>query len=35
MFTTDARFAVFLCGPDTDPTYVLDGRRPLRPSSRP
>ena len=31
LFTTDTRFAVYMSGPDTDPTYVLEGREALTP----
>ena len=31
LFTSDTRFAVYMSGPDTDPTYVLDGREALTP----
>jgi hypothetical protein len=31
LFTADTRFAVYMSGPDTDPTYVLDGREALTP----
>lgn len=31
LFTADTRFAVYLSGPDTEPTYVLDGREALTP----
>ena len=31
LFTTGARFAVHMSGPDTDPTYVLEGREALTP----
>jgi hypothetical protein len=31
LFTTDTRFAVYMDGPDTDPTYVLEGREALTP----
>jgi hypothetical protein len=31
LFTTDTRFAVYMSGPDTDPTYVLEGRQALTP----
>jgi ketosteroid isomerase-like protein len=31
LFTDDARFAVFMDGPDTDPSYVLNGRDALSP----
>lgn len=31
LFTADARFAVFLDGQGTDPTYVLEGREALAP----
>lgn len=31
LFTTDTRFAVFMGGPGSDPTYVLDGREALTP----
>ena len=31
LFTADTRFAVHMSGPDTDPTYVLDGREALTP----
>ena len=29
LFTTGTRFAVYMSGPDTDPTYVLEGREAL------
>jgi hypothetical protein len=31
LFTTDTRFAVYMDGPGTDPSYVLDGREALSP----
>ena len=31
LFTADTRFAVYLDGPGTEPTYVLDGREALTP----
>ena len=31
LFTTDTRFAVYMSGPGTEPTYVLDGREALTP----
>jgi hypothetical protein len=31
LFTTDARFAVYMSGPGTEPTYVLAGREALTP----
>ena len=31
LFTTDTRFAVYMSGPDTEPTYVLEGREALTP----
>jgi SnoaL-like domain len=31
LFTTDTRFAVYMSGPGTDPTYVLEGREALTP----
>jgi hypothetical protein len=31
LFTVDTRFAVFMDGPGTDPSYVLDGREALSP----
>jgi hypothetical protein len=31
LFTVDTRFAVFMDGPGTEPTYVLDGRESLTP----
>jgi SnoaL-like domain len=31
LFTTDTRFAVFMDGPGTDPSYVLEGRDALSP----
>jgi hypothetical protein len=31
LFTTDTRFAVYMGGPGTEPTYVLDGREALTP----
>src|ERR1700755_269825 len=31
LFTEGARFAVFMDGPDTEPSYVLDGREALSP----
>jgi SnoaL-like domain len=31
LFTADTRFAVHMSGPDTDPTYVLEGRQALTP----
>ena len=31
LFTTDARFSVFMDGPGTEPTYVLEGRASLAP----
>jgi hypothetical protein len=31
LFTTDTRFAVFMSGQGTDPTYVLEGRESLTP----
>jgi hypothetical protein len=31
LFTTGTRFAVYMSGPDTDPTYVLEGREALTP----
>ena len=31
LFTTDTRFAVYMEGPGTDPSYVLEGREALSP----
>jgi hypothetical protein len=31
LFTADTRFAVFMSGPGTEPTYVLEGREALTP----
>jgi SnoaL-like domain len=31
LFTADTRFSVFMDGPGTDPTYVLEGRESLAP----
>ena len=31
LFTVDTRFAVYMDGPGTDPSYVLDGREALSP----
>ena len=31
MFSTDTRFAVYMSGPGTEPTYVLEGREALTP----
>jgi SnoaL-like protein len=31
LFTADARFAVYMSGPGTEPTYVLEGREALTP----
>jgi hypothetical protein len=31
LFTTDARFAVFMDGPGTEPSYILEGRGALAP----
>ena len=31
LFTTDTRFAVYMSGPGTEPTYVLNGREALTP----
>ena len=31
LFTADTRFAVYMDGPGTDPTYVIDGRYALAP----
>jgi hypothetical protein len=31
LFTTDTRFAVYMNGPATEPTYVLEGREALTP----
>src|SRR5579859_3686657 len=31
LFTADTRFAVYMSGPGTEPTYVLDGREALTP----
>ena len=31
LFTPDSRFAVYMDGPGTDPSYVLDGREALSP----
>src|SRR6476661_7822531 len=31
LFATDTRFAVFMDGPGTDPSYVLEGREALSP----
>ena len=31
LFTTGTRFAVYMSGPDTNPTYVLEGRDALTP----
>jgi hypothetical protein len=31
LFTTGTRFAVYMSGPDTEPTYVLEGREALTP----
>jgi SnoaL-like protein len=31
LFTPDTRFAVYMSGPDTEPTYVLEGREALTP----
>ena len=31
LFTTDTRFAVYMAGPGTEPTYVLEGREALTP----
>lgn len=31
LFTSDTRFAVYLSGPGTEPTYVLNGREALTP----
>ena len=31
LFTEDARFAVYMDGPDTEPSYVLEGREALSP----
>src|SRR6266853_3492879 len=31
LFTVDTRFAVYMSGEGTDPTYVLDGREALTP----
>ena len=31
LFTTDTRFAVYMSGPGTEPTYVLHGRAALTP----
>jgi hypothetical protein len=31
LFTTDTRFAVYMDGPGTDPTYILEGRDALSP----
>jgi hypothetical protein len=31
LFTTDTRFAVYMNGPGTEPTYVLEGREALTP----
>ena len=31
LFTTDARFAVYMSGPGTEPSYVIEGREALTP----
>jgi SnoaL-like domain len=31
LFTANTRFAVYMSGPDTEPTYVLEGREALTP----